>query len=475
MSRPVHKVIGPPGTGKTTRLLKEVEKCLANGIPPDRIAYLSFSRKAAREAADRASVKFNLAEGQLPWFRTLHSVAYKLLGLKPQDVMNGRHYREMGEWGGYTFESQVTSATERFPLIDWKRNGDRCLSIYALSRARLTTIAEEWRRANYQDLPLEAAEQFSNILEQYRASKMIVDFTDMLDMCQDTLPVDVLIVDEAQDLTPQQWRFARQIGKDAKEIWLAGDDDQAIYGFNGSTAKPLFTLDGQLEILPHSYRLPRAVHALASKVIGRVQNRIHKEFTPRDEAGLVSWLPEPSQVDLSKDTWMLLSRCRYGLDDWVGIARSQSVVYWHDGQWSNRHESVRAVVAWEASRKQHKITIWDRRCLSRYVNPGATPDMDWMEALSLSLEEKEYIRGLRRRKESLTNPGRVVISTVHEAKGGEAHNVAFLTDTNSLIKRNIHLVGADEEHRVLYVALTRAKQNLYLIKPRRRWFYELPA
>ena len=40
-------ILGPPGTGKTHNLLNLVEEELAKGTPPDRIAFLAFTKKAA--------------------------------------------------------------------------------------------------------------------------------------------------------------------------------------------------------------------------------------------------------------------------------------------------------------------------------------------------------------------------------------------------------------------------------------------
>ena len=55
-------ILGPPGTGKTHTLLNRVEEELARGTPPDRIAFLAFTKKAATEARDRAMKKFKLEE-----------------------------------------------------------------------------------------------------------------------------------------------------------------------------------------------------------------------------------------------------------------------------------------------------------------------------------------------------------------------------------------------------------------------------
>ena len=52
-----YKVVGPPGTGKTRRLLNEVHKYVQKGTPLDEIGYFAFTRKAAGEARDRFLAK----------------------------------------------------------------------------------------------------------------------------------------------------------------------------------------------------------------------------------------------------------------------------------------------------------------------------------------------------------------------------------------------------------------------------------
>ena len=74
-------VLGPPGTGKTTTLLNKVDNYLKE-TDPDRIGYFAFTQKAAYEARDRAMKQFNYTEDDLPYFRTLHSLAFQKLGLK---------------------------------------------------------------------------------------------------------------------------------------------------------------------------------------------------------------------------------------------------------------------------------------------------------------------------------------------------------------------------------------------------------
>ena len=93
-----YKVIGPPGTGKTRRLLNEVHRYVKKGVPLDRIGYFAFTRKAAREARDRYLAKNeHLTKKDIEHFQTLHSLAFNKLGLKEENVMQELNYKTIGE------------------------------------------------------------------------------------------------------------------------------------------------------------------------------------------------------------------------------------------------------------------------------------------------------------------------------------------------------------------------------------------
>jgi DNA replication protein DnaC len=89
-------ILGPPGCGKTHTLIEIVREALAKGVHPSRIAFVSFTTKAVREALDRACAEFNLEPKQLPHFRTLHATGYHALGLQRTDVHGPCGLQESG-------------------------------------------------------------------------------------------------------------------------------------------------------------------------------------------------------------------------------------------------------------------------------------------------------------------------------------------------------------------------------------------
>ena len=67
---------------------------------------------------------------------------------------------------------------------------------------------------------------------------------------------------------------------------------------------------------------------------------------------------------------------------------------------------------------------------------------------------------------------RVTISTIHSIKGGEADHVALHSEINK-IQYDSLMKGDDDEHRVFYFAITRAKKNLFFLQPETKYSYEL--
>ena len=95
----------------------------------------------------------------------------------------------------------------------------------------------------------------------------------------------------------------------------------------------------------------------------------------------------------------------------------------------------------------------------------ATDDMLWSEAMNkLPETDRAYITALLRRKEKFNGIPRITASTIHGAKGGEAENVVLFTDISPAADEEMRR-NPDDMHRVFYVGVTRAKENLYLVEP----------
>ena len=92
-------------------------------------------------------------------------------------------------------------------------------------------------------------------------------------------------------------------------------------------------------------------------------------------------------------------------------------------------------------------------------------DVIWRQALDLIPPELEtYIVSLLKKQEQLGSKPRISLSTIHGAKGAECDNVVVLTDISASSERETR-DNQTSLHRLFYVAVTRTKENLYLIYP----------
>jgi DNA helicase-2/ATP-dependent DNA helicase PcrA len=501
-------ILGPPGTGKTTRLLTLVEQYMEAGVPPERIGYFSFTRRAAQEAVSRACLRFKMGERGFPYFRTLHSLAYHQLGLGKSSIMTGRHYREVGEWlkiGGFSDGMTLPEG----PFADFGF-GDKFLEIINISRICQTPLREvyngssvplrtDWSRVDYVDRGLKA----------YKKDNSVYDYTDTLEMFieRDVAPkLEVVLIDEVQDLSPLQWKMVHSIISKAKTVYIAGDDDQAIYRWAGADVDYFVRLEGSVEVLGQSYRIPSSHHIISQKVINRIFNRRQKDFKPREEEGDVQWHRHSEEVDLSQGDWLLLSRTRKGSNNLEQEVRQRGYLYSYNASNSIESEVVDAVRNWSDLRDGKKLRASEVKRVYKYMalntevafghktlpgvddmkllgiddlllDHGLLHTRPWEESLTKIPEsDRRYLQICLRNNESFTEKPRIVISTIHGAKGGEATNVVLLTDgirrNNSLWKKNIY--DEDDEARVFYVGLTRAKKSLHLIHPMVSKGYDIP-
>lgn len=477
-SHRVNIILGPPGTGKTTSLLNIVDEAIENGTPPERIAFLAFTRKAANEAIDRAIVRFGFDEDRLPFFRTIHSLAFKQLGLRSDEVMTTNHYKKFGRAMGLTFKGVYDEFT-MLPVGDGL--GDKCARVDALARMTMRTTEQQLRISNIPDLTYHAVEQYKQTLQKYKQEYGLYDFTDMLEKYKGTLPVDVCIFDEAQDLSSLQYKLAIKLSKDAKKVFIAGDDDQAIFGWAGADVNKFLSLKGNKIVLPQSYRIPSTIHNLANKILKRIKNRYEKKWQPREFKGAVEYIANEQEINL-KGNWLLLARSKYLLTRCKQVAIQQGRGYMIHNNSSLNTDVSKAIMSWESLRKGNKLSISEAKNVLKFIPikhklenlesytvndlglPSTILQQSWLKVLKLiPLSDREYLRACLRNGEKFQDKPKIIISTIHQIKGGEADNVLLLTDMSKKSFDNIH---SDEELRVWYVAITRAKNKLYITQPR---------
>ena len=479
-------ILGPPGTGKTTRLLAIAEEELKR-VDPNKIAYVSFTTQAVSEAVNRAKEKFNYTDADLPYFRTLHSLCFQLLNLKTKDIMQRPHYQQLGNELGYTFGKNDVSIEDGYPIT--ANEGDRLLFVLGLLRNRRVTLEEQWHELNDPDLDLFELMRLRRGLADYKEQQGKIDFTDMLEellLTKRHIKVDVVIIDEAQDLSSLQWEVCRALFPTAKRVYIAGDDDQALYRWAGADVETFLSLEGEKEILGKSYRLPAPIHRLASSVVERIGNRFQKKWEPREGAGTVQRLGHIDMIDLSAEgSWLLLARNGYMLTGLEEALRKTGKVYQKKGKSSVLHEDFLAIKYWEDLRKNIPLTgaqvklvyaklrgIKNKKAFHDDLfypfeilqqHHGLTVQGIWHDALEgISLSTREYYISILRGGGKLSASPTIKLSTIHASKGGEADNVVLLTDMSYRTFQNYQRYP-DDELRVFYVGMTRAKQNLTMI------------
>lgn len=485
MSR-VTKIYGPPGTGKTTTLLGLVSE---DTTPLDRVLMTTFRRTAAEELVERLDVTKEV----MPWACTIHAAAYRLVaanGQRPKPAMDNDR-RAFSKALGESLEDGSRLA-ELFRIHDFAPN-------------TMTDPEQYWRRPTTQ--PGQMSDRERHALWQkwthWKLTHGLLDWSEIFHeaMACPALPVDVAYIDEAQDCTPLMWAFLRAKLSPTARIYLIGDDDQSINGWAGADGRLFVAFHGIEQVLHQSYRVPRCLKQVAEGVIRRVSHRAEKPYQARDAEGLLRRVGRPADLGLAEGQWLLLARTKFELRQWVDVLIEQGLNFRHldaENEDLFPRKELRLASIYEHLRRGYAVPRESAFAMLRGLAPycprvGRVTGGDlltWPDVFPHPREQAAAwdhetvfpfsrpvivrLRSLHRHHELAGDPNRIRVGTIHAAKGLQADHVALLGHQTPRIQQSILCLpnAADEEHRVWYVAVTRARESLSLLTDP-TWPYKL--
>lgn len=454
-------ILGPPGTGKTSTLIKRIEDALHQGVDPERLALITFTKSAANVAVERVQEAFPGAK--FPYVRTLHSMAFAELGMKKSQVISD--YKEIAE---------AIHLPLRRTSLHPPKDGDLIFQVLHLAYTLDVSLAEALNRCGY-DVDFKMVELAHAALADYKKQTGKWDFVDMLKKFKTDCvvpPIDLLLVDEAQDLSRVQWNIVDMFK--CPKI-LAGDDDQTIYAWAGADVKEYIRrIDaGEKTILSQSFRLPLNIWTAANELIGKVATRVEKDWHPRKEPGTFTKVPQDFKPTFQrKGTYLVLGLFQYQLGPIAAHLRKLGKWFeYPDGRTSIPPRVLSAHKAWEKWRlsgvRDTDLAVKCRPFLNSYAIDNHLLDSHrpigpLMGCAGGVLTDKERVYLQRALVDNRTEP-RVRLSTIHRAKGDEADHVFLMNPTSKRTRQLFH-GPRDDLTRLLYVGMTRAKETLHVTR-----------
>ena len=244
-------ILGPPGTGKTFRVAQSTAKIVKENrtafgtIHPNPVMICSLTRTAAAEAAGRVDIDRQMVG-------TLHAHAYRSLG-HPK-IVSPADYTEWNELNPQWLIAEGCTDLDDFSN---DRSENSVFTSYQLARALMSDDYDT---------------EFHEAWESFKFERELLDFTDLIELAYLTIdhaPNDpqVIIADEAQDMSRAEFALLKKWGAAAEALILVGDPYQALYTWRG--ADPDYLLNHEVpenhrDVLSQSYRVPPAVHKVAT-------------------------------------------------------------------------------------------------------------------------------------------------------------------------------------------------------------------
>ena len=483
---------GPPGTGKTYRLVNVHLNNELHQLKTEskKILYISFSNAAADEARKRIN---ELYPGNEIIVSTMHSFGTSMLKIDTNtQLLEGKTWNNFKNYSGICKDLNFENIQRENGYREYKNNYMKIIEYHRNKLVEVEDAAIELGLIDYINMGL--CKQILQDLNDYKRDYKMFEFSDMIsefvkkDMCPS---LDAVFLDEAQDLSPLQWDMFFYIESKCKRSYIAGDDDQAIYSFQGASPEIFINLQGTMDSQIISRRVPKSIHKLALSILDNLDIRREKEWIPRDAEGSVIEDHNLEDIDFSSGQWMILTRtneqmkyiveylettgyrfdCKF--NDLLPFNLVEAIQIWE------RLNKGAIVPAQEAKKIYEYLTCKDNHLKYKFSSGASLDDVDYVdldelqlhhglqvtgswELFDISKEQKNYIKNLIDHGDDLSKPARIKVSTIHSVKGEESDNVILFTDLEPIIYRSAQK-DKDTEHRLFFVGVTRAKENLYIM------------
>ena len=286
-------VLAGAGSGKTKVLTNRIANLIENGVSPYNILAITFTNKAAKEMKDRVVNLIGDSANNIQ-ISTFHSLGvkilkenYTLLGYERnftiidsddaltiikkimKDLNMNKEYYNPKE-----IRNKISSAKnemmdiDKFSKIEFDH---KIVEVYKIYQKKL----KQGNSVDFDDLlilPIKLFKNYPNILNDYQERYKYI------------------LIDEYQDTNEAQYTFSRLLSSKYRNIFVVGDNDQAIYAFRGANYKNILNFEKDYPecetiLLEENYRSTKNILNAANSVIKNNHERKDKNLWSNNEEG----------------------------------------------------------------------------------------------------------------------------------------------------------------------------------------------
>lgn len=439
-------VLAGAGSGKTKVLVNRVENIIKKGASARNILVITFTNKAATEIKSRI-VKALGKKGENVNIGTFHSICMNIL----QSEISYTQY----ELGFEFIEGGKQIAIVEKALANLKMDEftvPEVLSVISDYKTKLLSpkkiienaLNDEQKKLglvyqHYQEiLVANNCLDFDDLI--FETIRMFYRYPEVLDRWQEKLKY--IMVDEYQDSNYAQYRFLKLLASKYQNLCVVGDDDQSIYRFRGADIQCILDFEkdfsnAEIIQLEQNYRNTKVIVTASSAVIQHNTKRKNKAVFTENEEG----------------EKLILKSNRTDREEAQFIANEIKKL-------KEQGKQYKEICILFRANKQCKVI---EETLKKNNIPYCVPNKPKFLVSETELENYDDME-----KET---KNQVVLLTIHSSKGLE-FPIVFITGMEEGIFPSHHCVGSidelEEERRLLYVAMTRARKKLYLTYSNKR-------